>query len=66
MFCIVLFCLLLPLYIYNLLFYYFVHVFVNFPGGGGHSTFKWSGCAAVGLKMDPVLNHSAHEKYTLS
>ena len=22
-------------------------------GGGGHSTFKWSGCAAGGLKIGP-------------
>ena len=36
-------------------------------GGGGHSTFKWSGVpAAGGWKPDPVLNRSAHEKYTLS
>ena len=24
-------------------------------GGGGHSTFKWSGCAAGGLKIGPCL-----------
>ena len=24
-------------------------------GGGGHSTFKWSGCAAGGLKTGPCL-----------
>ena len=35
-------------------------------GGGGHSTFIWTGGAAGGRKPDPVTNHSARKKYTLS
>ena len=34
-----------------------VHWYIGSPGGGGggpgHSTFKWSGCAAGGLKTGP-------------
>ena len=38
------------------------------PGGGGHSTFIWTGGggAAGGRKPDPVANHLARKKYTLS
>ena len=38
-------------------------------GGGGHSTFIWTGGgggAAGGRKPDPVTNHSARQKCTLS
>ena len=35
-------------------------------GGGGHSTFIWTGGAAGGRKPDPVTNHSSRQKYTLS
>ena len=40
------------------------------PGGGGHSTFKWTGGGGGGAagvwKPDPVAMRSAHKKYTLS
>ena len=35
-------------------------------GGGGHSTFMWTGGAAGGRKPDPVAMRSVHKKYTLS
>ena len=35
-------------------------------GGGGHSTFMWTGGAAGCRKPDPVAKRSVHTKYTLS
>ena len=41
---------------------------MNSRGGGGHSTFMWTGRggAAGGRKMDPVAMRSVHKKCTLS
>ena len=42
---------------------YHEHVWGQGPGGGGggHSTFMWTGGAAVGRKPDPVANRSVHK-----